>query len=470
MLFDSVVFLFSFLPVVLILYYLVPGRLKEAVLLLASLVFYAWGEPVGVLVLICSVIFNYICGLDIAGKTKNRRRARLSLIINLAVNLGVLGFFKYGRAVLTGLGAVLPVDIPYQGERLPIGMTFYTFQILSYIIEVYRGNVKAQKNIMDFALYVTMFPKLLIGPVVRYPDIEKQLHTRQLSVGKLGEGMMYLVLGLMKKTVLADTIGVVYAKVISLETGQMSVLSAWLGCAAYTFQIYFDFSGYSDMAVGLGKMFGFQFEENFIYPYVSKSVTEFWRRWHISLGTWFRDYVYIPLGGNRVSKGKHVRNIMVVWMLTGLWHGAAWNFVMWGLYYGILLLIEKYALAKILEKLPAVVSHIYCLLLVMVGWVFFFSPTLGGAVDYLKLMAGIGGNGVVDRQGLYILLTNGWMWIMLVVGSTPAVHDFYERFIYSSGLSKTKAIVNCAVYAAMFILCIAYLVTESYNPFLYFRF
>ncbi len=468
MLFDSVVFLFSFLPVVLILYYLVPGRLKEAVLLLASLVFYAWGEPVGVLVLICSVIFNYICGLDIAGKTKNRRRARLSLIINLAVNLGVLGFFKYGRAVLTGLGAVLPVDIPYQGERLPIGMTFYTFQILSYIIEVYRGNVKAQKNIMDFALYVTMFPKLLIGPVVRYPDIEKQLHTRQLSVGKLGEGMMYLVLGLMKKTVLADTIGVVYAKVISLETGQMSVLSAWLGCAAFALQIYYDFSGYSDMAVGLGKMLGFDLPKNFDHPYIAGSTTEFWYRWHTSLRGWFREYVYYPLGGGETDEGRQVRNILAVWLLVGLYHGLSWNYIVWGLYCGILMAAEKLFLWRMLDGLPGFLGHIYSIVLVLIGWGFFFSPGIGEALSYLGVMFGAGASGLVDDQGMYLLVTNLSWFIIMVMGLMPFIHKGFDS-IADQG-DKGWAVVNAAVYALLFAVCFVYLTTGPHGPFLYLAF
>lgn len=469
MLFSSVVFLFTFLPVILILYYLVPRAYKNLVLLIGSLIFYAWGEPVYIFLMVFSILFNYISGLDIARNLKSTK-AKQSLVFNVTVNLLILGFFKYEGFLLGSINAVLPVDIPFRELPLPIGISFYTFQILSYIIDVYRGEVEVQKNLLDFAVYVTMFPQLIAGPIVQYADIDRQLHVRKETIENFGEGVLFFIRGLSKKVLLANTIGMVFDKVFYMDAGKVSVLSAWLGCAAYTFQIYFDFSGYSDMAIGLGKMFGFEFKKNFFYPYVSKSVTEFWRRWHISLGTWFRDYVYIPLGGNRVSKGKHIRNIMVVWMLTGLWHGAAWNFVMWGLYYGVLLLIEKYALAKVLEKLPSAVSHIYCLLLVMVGWVFFFSPTLGSAVDYLKLMVGIGGHGFIDKQGLYILMTNGWMWIMLVIGSTPVVHDFYERFIYSGGLSKMKTAVNSVVYAGMFILCIAYLVTESYNPFLYFRF
>ncbi|MCI8796677.1 MAG: MBOAT family protein [Dorea sp.] len=493
MLFSSIVFLFTFLPIILVLYYLVPRiyvnilssrgiknakeryypavrTYKNIVVLSGSLIFYAWGEPVYLFLMVFSIMFNYISGLDIARNLKNKEKAKRSLIYNVGVNLLILGFFKYEGFLLDSINAVLPVDIPFRELPLPIGISFYTFQILSYIIDVYRGEVEVQKNLIDFAVYVTMFPQLIAGPIVQYADIDRQLHARKETIENFGEGTLFFIRGLSKKVLLANTIGMVFQKVSLMDAEQVSVLSAWLGCAAYTFQIYFDFSGYSDMAVGLGKMLGFEFKKNFFYPYVSTSITEFWRRWHISLSTWFRDYVYIPLGGNRVSKRAHVRNIMVVWMLTGLWHGAAWNFVIWGLYYGILLLIEKYILTDVIEKIPMVVRHIYCLAFVMIGWVFFFSPTLGSAVDYLKLMVGAEGHGFIDKQGLYILMTNGWMWVMLVLGSTPAVHDFYEGFIYSKGQAKMKAAVNCAIYAILFLLCVAYLVTESYNPFLYFRF
>ena len=426
MLFSSIVFLFTFLPVILILYYLVPRRLKNAVLLLCSLVFYAWGEPVYIFLMIFSIIFNYISGLDIARNLKNRRAARGSLIFNLIVNLGILGFFKYEGFLLDSLNRVLPVDIPYRELALPIGISFYTFQILSYIIDVYRQNVKAQKNFMDFALYVTMFPQLIAGPIVRYSDIEKQLHSRQESFRKFGDGAMFFIRGLAKKVLLANTIGMVFTEVTSLDPGKMSVLSAWLGCAAYTFQIYFDFSGYSDMAIGLGKMFGFEFLKNFDYPYISRSITEFWRRWHISLSTWFKEYLYIPLGGNRVSTAKHIRNLLVVWFLTGLWHGAAWNFVAWGLYYGILLIIEKYFLGRFLEKLPGVLRHIYSLLLVMIGWVFFFSPGLGNAFGYLKVMLGAGAHGFIDKEVVYLFFTNAFLCVVLILVYRPLVHRKYE--------------------------------------------
>ena len=468
MLFSSIVFLFTFLPIILILYYIVPRRFKNVVLLLASLVFYAWGEPVYIFLMIFSILFNYISGLDIARKLKNRPAAKRSLVFTVVVNLALLGFFKYEGFLLGSLNAVLPVDIPYRELALPIGISFYTFQILSYIIDVYRGNVKVQRNLMDFALYVTMFPQLIAGPIVKYSDIARQLRARQESWNKFGEGVMFFVRGLAKKVLLANTIGMVYTEVAALPEGQLSVLSAWLGCAAYTFQIYFDFSGYSDMAIGLGKMLGFEFLKNFDYPYIATSITEFWRRWHISLGTWFREYVYIPLGGNRVTVLKHLRNLLVVWFLTGLWHGAAWNFVAWGLYYGILLIIEKYFLGKMLNKLPGVIKHIYSIVLVMIGWVFFFSPSLGSAFGYLKVMFGAGAHGGIDRESLYLLVTNLFLWIVLIVGSTPVVHRSYEKFFCRKG--REHVIADCVVYGVMFLLCIAYLVTETYNPFLYFRF
>ena len=468
MVFSSIVFLFTFLPVVLAVYFLVPRKLKNLVLLLGSLVFYAWGEPVYIFLMIFSIIFNYICGLDIARNLNDPQKAKRSLIFNVAVNLLILGFFKYEGFLLDSINAVLPVDIPYRALSLPIGISFYTFQILSYIIDVYRGEVEVQKNILNFAVYVTMFPQLIAGPIVQYSDIDRQLQEREESWDKFGEGVLYFIRGLSKKALLANAIGLVFDEVFALRTGQISTISAWLGCAAYTFQIYFDFSGYSDMAIGLGKMFGFEFKMNFFYPYTSKSITEFWRRWHISLGTWFREYVYIPLGGNRVTKMKHIRNIMIVWMLTGLWHGAAWNFVAWGLYYGILLLIEKYLLSPFLEKLPAIVRHIYSMILVMVGWVFFFSESLGGAVTYLKLMIGMGGNGFIDREAFYLLKTNMVLWVIVIIASMSVGHKRYVRLIYNEG--KPRIVLNCAVYAVLFLLCVAYLVTESYNPFLYFRF
>ena len=468
MLFSSIVFLFTFLPVVMILYYLLPVRFRNVILLLASLVFYAWGEPVYLFLMLLSILFNYFSGLDIARNLQDKRAAKRSLVFNLIINLAVLGFFKYEGFVLDTLNGILPVHISYHALPLPIGISFYTFQILSYIIDVYRGNVKVQTNLPNFALYVTMFPQLIAGPIVQYADVDEQLASREVSWTKFGEGSMYFIRGLAKKVLLANTSGMIFTEVSGLAKGNIAVMTAWLGAFAYMFQIYFDFSGYSDMAIGLGKMFGFEFNINFNYPYVSKSITEFWRRWHISLSSWFRDYVYIPLGGNRVSKIKHIRNLLIVWFLTGLWHGAAWNFVAWGLYYGVLLIIEKYLLSPVLDRLPDVVRHIYSIVLVVIGWVLFFSSSFGQAADYIRVMFGAGAHGFADRESMYLLTSNLILWLILIFGSTPLVHFRYEHMLRSKKWNTT--IINSVVYAALFIVCIAYLVTETYNPFLYFRF
>lgn len=468
MLFSSIVFLFSFLPAVMILYYLLPVRFRNVILLLASLVFYAWGEPVYLFLMLLSILFNYFSGLDIARNLQDKRAAKRSLVFNLIINLAVLGFFKYEGFVLDTLNGILPVHISYHALPLPIGISFYTFQILSYIIDVYRGNVKVQTNLPNFALYVTMFPQLIAGPIVQYADVDEQLASREVSRTKFGEGSMYFIRGLAKKVLLANTSGMIFTEVSGLAKGNIAVVTAWLGAFAYMFQIYFDFSGYSDMAIGLGKMFGFEFNMNFNYPYVSKSITEFWRRWHISLSSWFRDYVYIPLGGNRVSKIKHIRNLLIVWFLTGLWHGAAWNFVAWGLYYGVILIIEKYLLSPVLDRLPDVVRHIYSIVLVVIGWVLFFSSSFGQAADYIRVMFGAGAHGFADRESMYLLTSNLILWLILIFGSTPLVHFRYEHMLRSKKWNTT--IINSVVYAALFIVCIAYLVTETYNPFLYFRF
>ena len=468
MLFSSIVFLFSFLPAVMILYYLLPVRFRNVILLLASLVFYAWGEPVYLFLMLLSILFNYFSGLDIARNLQDKRAAKRSLVFNLIINLAVLGFFKYEGFVLDTLNGILPVHISYHALPLPIGISFYTFQILSYIIDVYRGNVKVQTNLPNFALYVTMFPQLIAGPIVQYADVDEQLASREISRTKFGEGSMYFIRGLAKKVLLANTSGMIFTEVSGLAKDNIAVMTAWLGAFAYMFQIYFDFSGYSDMAIGLGKMFGFEFNMNFNYPYVSKSITEFWRRWHISLSSWFRDYVYIPLGGNRVSKIKHIRNLLIVWFLTGLWHGAAWNFMAWGLYYGVILIIEKYLLSPVLDRLPDVVRHIYSIVLVVIGWVLFFSSSFGQAADYIRVMFGAGAHGFADRESMYLLTSNLILWLILIFGSTPLVHFRYEHMLRTKKWNTT--IINSVVYAALFIVCIAYLVTETYNPFLYFRF
>ena len=470
MIFSSVFFLFVFLPVTLILYFIVPWKFKNLLLLLVSLIFYAWGEPIYVFLMLFSIIFNYFGGLQIDSlkQSGDTKKLKFSFLFTLIVNLAILGFFKYYGFVLDSLNSILPFDIPYKELALPIGISFYTFQTLSYIIDVYRGTAEVQKNFVSFGTYVTMFPQLIAGPIVRYQDIDKQLRKRTISMYKFGQGMAWFLRGLGKKVLLANNIGMMFDSIHAMGADERSVLTAWLGCLAYTMQIYFDFSGYSDMAIGLGKMFGFEFMLNFNYPYISKSLTEFWRRWHISLGTWFREYVYIPLGGNRVSAAKHIRNIMVVWMLTGLWHGAAWNFVFWGLYHGIVQLIEKKVLNNVLEKLPNFVQILYTFIIVMIGWVMFFCTSLKDLGVYLGNMIGIGGHGFIDSTGLYYLFTNLILIIICFIACGPTAWKKIQKCALKTG--KARQVVATIAYIAIFILSLAYLVNATYNPFLYFRF
>ena len=468
MVFSSLVFLFTFLPITLLLYYLVPRKGKNLVLLLCSLVFYAWGEPIYIFLMIISILFNYFSGLDIARKQGKKKAVRRSLIYAVVVNILILGFFKYYGFIIENLNMILPFEIPYRSLALPIGISFYTFQTLSYLVDLYRGKVEVQTNLISFGTYVTMFPQLIAGPIVRYADIDSQLRNRQETASKFGQGAVFFLIGLAKKVLIANTIGKVYSEVAAMPGTDVSVLTAWMGCLAFTFQIYFDFSGYSDMAVGLGKMFGFEFRKNFDYPYMSRSVTEFWRRWHISLGSWFREYVYIPLGGNRVGAIKNVRNLSAVWFLTGLWHGASWTFVLWGLYYGVILMIEKYVTGRFLEKLPEGVRVIYNMLLVMIGWVLFFSPDIASALSYLGRMFGVSAAGFADRQALYLIKSNWMLILTALIGSTPVMHRLVSVLFYDE--EQPRPGLCAALYGGMFLLSVAYLVAEAYNPFLYFRF
>ncbi len=459
MVFSSLYFLYIFLPVVLILYYALPRTsVRNCILLLASIIFYAWGEPVYVFLMIFSILINYVLGLDIARSGKIRKRVQF--VVAILINLGLLGFFKYYGFVVENINALAGLHLRVRELALPIGISFYTFQILSYIIDVYRGQVAAQKNLIRFALYVTMFPQLIAGPIVRYDDIEQQLTSRNITLARFAKGCERFILGLGKKVLLANNLGQLSDAVFALET--RPALAAWLGLIAYAMQIYFDFSGYSDMAIGLGDMLGFTFLENFRYPYLSKSITEFWRRWHISLGTWFREYVYIPLGGNRVCAVRHILNILIVWTLTGLWHGASWNFVLWGLYYGLLLLLEKYFFAKRLDKIPVFFRHLYTLILVLFGWLLFASTDLSAAGRYFLDLFGRGG--FCDTASLYQLIGNG---ILLLIGGVcccPFVYRFYRK------KTHTMPALTVAATTLLFIVCTAFLVYNSYNPFLYFRF
>lgn len=470
MLFSSMTFLFVFLPVTLAVYYLAPAQMRNLVMLAASLFFYAWGEPVYIILMLLSILMNYYCGLDIDGKRNSPQLARRSLIFAVAANVLVLGFFKYYGLIMETVNGTLPVDIPYRVLPLPIGISFYTFQALSYIVDVYRGEARAQKKFTWFASYICMFPQLIAGPIIRYVDIEEQLRQRSFGIVKFGRGAMFFIRGLAKKVVIANSIGTVYEQVMQLPVGTVSVLTSWVGCLAYAFQIYFDFSGYSDMAVGLGKMFGFEFRRNFHYPYVSKSITEFWRRWHISLSTWFREYVYIPLGGNRCGGQRNMVNLILVWALTGLWHGAEWNFLLWGLYYGVLLILEKHVWGALMDRLPGVIQHIYTFVLVMVGWVFFFSPDLGSALDYIGMMFGMGACALADRQAVFLLTTHWLLFLLCILGSSSIGWTILRAFMESYKKGRTQRIMSCVIYMGIFLVSVAFLVTETFNPFLYFRF
>ncbi len=463
MIFSSLTFLFIFLPITLLLYYLMPGiRLKNAALLLCSLIFYAWGEPVYILLMLYSIFLNYRCGL-LMDKHPNMRRQ--ILVFGIIVNLFLLGFFKYAGFLagsFNGLFGHFGVTVPVRNIALPIGISFYTFQALSYLIDLYREKFPVQKSFVRFALYITMFPQLIAGPIVRYESVAKELKKRTISPAKFGQGALLLIEGLAMKVLLANQVGTM-ADELRAMSDSLSTVSAWLGALAYFFQIYFDFAGYSTMAIGLGLMLGFTFTKNFDHPYMSVSVTEFWRRWHISLGTWFREYVYIPLGGNRVGVFKHIRNILVVWILTGLWHGAAWNFVLWGLYYGILLLLEKFVLLRL--RLPKVIGWIYTTILVLVGWVIFSGETLIQSMAILSAMFG-NGTSFFDKTALYYLSTGGIILLLCAISSTPILGKLRGKLLRTTAGRTLLTLV----YVGLLALAIMFLAVQNYNPFLYFRF
>ena len=450
----------------LAVYYLVPPKARNIVLLLFSLVFYGWGEPVYVFLMIATITVDYICGYIIGRDLDSKpKRAKVTLIVSIVINLALLGVFKYYDFFAGTLNSLLGRGVfPTLGLTLPIGISFYTFQALSYVIDVYRRDARVQKNIAAFGTYVTLFPQLIAGPIVRYADVDDQLRERTHSLTLFASGCRTFICGLAKKILLANAAGAMWNSLSA--AAEPDALGAWLAIVFYTFQIYFDFSGYSDMAIGLGKMFGFSFRENFYYPYVSESITEFWRRWHISLSTWFREYVYIPLGGNRKGVGRTYFNLFCVWLLTGLWHGASWNFVLWGLYYFALLVIEKTFLLRLLERAPKFLRHIYSMAAVIFGWLLFVIEDVSSIGAYLSRM--FGGTGVFATQiTVYELVRNLVFLAILILASTPAPKKLWYK-LYSKG--TPWRIVQSVVCAIAFVLCIAYLVDSSYNPFLYFRF
>lgn len=435
---------------------------------MSSLIFYAWGEPVYIFIMIFSTVFDYVNGLIIERYQNQRIIPKIVLITSIVVNLGILGFFKYYSFAVSNLNSLFNIDIPLLNLPLPVGISFYTFQTLSYTIDVYRGKVPAQKDIITFGTYVTMFPQLVAGPIVKYGDVEKQLSFRKENLETFGEGAEAFILGLSKKVLIANNIGLLWDNVKSTPIADLTVLSAWLGIIAFTFQIYFDFSGYSDMAIGLGKMLGFDLVKNFDYPYISRSVSEFWRRWHISLGSWFREYVYIPLGGNRRGLLNQIRNLLIVWFLTGLWHGANWNFIVWGMYFGFFIILEKIFLGKILQNSSRVFTHIYTMVIVIIGWVFFEFDTLGQSIAFIKTMFGLAGIKTFDHQALYYLYTNLIILVIAGICSTPVIRNIFRRIKVKQ--QRAFYAVLPLIYMFLMFFSTAYLVNESYNPFLYFRF
>ena len=470
MVFSSLIFLFAYLAITLVLYYAVPFKARNAVLFVVSLIFYGWGEPKYIVVMLFSILVAYIFGFFV-GKYRESapKKARAYLIVSILLNLSALLFFKYANffienlALLPGLGGLKPIE----GLKLPVGISFYTFQIMSYTIDVYRGDARVQRRIVPFGAYVTLFPQLIAGPIVRYSDVDEQLTNRKETVDKFASGVQRFCAGLAKKVLLADTVYVLLGHYHDAFAFEQAVLGAWLIVILYTFQIYFDFSGYSDMAIGLGRMLGFEFLENFNYPYISKSITEFWRRWHISLSTWFREYVYIPLGGNRRGKLRQYRNIAVVWLLTGFWHGASWNFLLWGAYFCVLLIVEKLFLYKWLQKAPAVLAHLYTMFFVCISWLIFYFTDLGEGLTCLKAMFGVGVSSFATPTVVYDLLRYLPLLLICVLAATPLPKRLFDalknRFV-------TMRYAQVLLIAGAFLVITAYLVDSTFSPFLYYRF
>ena len=468
MIFSSITFIYFFLPTFFILYFILPKCMRNLLLLLSGFVFYAWGEPVYLLVMIVSILADYLAGLVIY-RNPGRPKVRLwAMISACVVNLGLLAVFKYASLFITTFNGIFGTAIPDPALPLPIGISFFTFQSMSYVLDLYLGNIRVQKSPIKFGAYVVLFPQLVAGPIVRYEDVAEEMEERHLSIPMVGDGVALFVRGLAKKTLLANNIGALWTIIKATPVEELSVLSAWLGILAFTFQIYFDFAGYSDMACGMGLMMGFHFPKNFDLPYLSRSISEFWRRWHMTLGTWFRLYVYIPLGGNRGGVWKTVRNLMIVWMLTGFWHGASWNFLLWGGYFGVLIILERFFLGRYLERWPAVLSTAYTFLLVVIGWVLFEFTALSDVGAYLGAMVGIGGAGLVDASLPYWIRNYGAIFLLCAAIS----FDLPGRI----GRAITRRSPNLFVYLQpavnllLMVVSTAYLVDATYNPFLYFRF
>ncbi len=466
MVFSSLLFLFMYLPIVLLIYYAVPFKYRNLFLFFANLVFYGWGEPIYVTLMLFSTVVDYTCGHFIDKyRTRNRKIAKTFLVLSMCINLGLLGFFKYAGFITDTLNATIPfLNIPSIEVPLPIGISFYTFQTMSYSIDVYRNDAPVQRNIITFGTYVALFPQLIAGPIVRYKDVAYQLDHRKETLSSFTKGVRLFCIGLAKKVLLANQMGLMWDQI--RESGEINGwLGSWLGIIAYAFQIYFDFSGYSDMACGLGNMLGFEFLKNFDYPYISKSITEFWRRWHISLGTWFREYVYIPLGGNRKGVFRQIINLLVVWFLTGFWHGASFNFILWGLFYGVILIIEKFVLKKWLDKAPTFVQYIYSLPLILFGWVIFYFVDFAELGNFIVSMFSFSGP-VIGESALSTVISFLPLVVIAGISSTPLMFKLHGKIKNKT----TKIVIDTVFCLAVLFLCTASLVNQSYNPFLYFRF
>ena len=468
MVFSSVPFLLYFLPFLIIIYYLAPKKYKNLVMLLASMIFFAWGEIRYLVVMMFLTAVDYICGKNIDKNLGNKKKMRMFMLIDVGLNLSSLIFFKYTDFIIGNLNAITGLDIPLTGIPLPLGVSFNTFQSISYIIDVYKRRTTSEKSYYNYLTYTTLFPQVIAGPIVRYITVEEEIADRNIKLSDLSLGIRRFLQGLGKKVLIANNIGYLWTLVQTGEAGEMSVLLYWLGILAFTFQLYFDFSGYSDMAIGLSQIFGIYIEENFNFPYISTSITEFWRRWHITLGSWFRDYVYIPLGGNRCGKIKQIRNIVVVWGLTGLWHGPSWNFVFWGLFFAVILIFEKFVLFKFWEKVFKPIRHLYTMFLVVISWVIFSFEDLGELGDYLSGMFGLNGVDLINSQGIHYLATYAFFFIISIVFSTPIIKNLLSKLENSS--KRPAYYTATAIYLLIFIGSLIYLISSTYNPFLYFKF
>ena len=466
MVFSSLTFLFIYFPLVLIIMYLSPIKLRNLFLFILSLIFYGWGEPIYIVIMLISTIVDYINGYYVNKYRDKRNIAKRFVILSIVFNLSMLGFFKYFDFIVMNLNNLGLDFVQPLGLALPIGISFYSFQTMSYPIDIYRNQAEYQKSIVSFGTYVTMFPQLIAGPIVRYKDIATQLNHRTTTIDKFASGIERFMVGLAKKVILANSIGLIFDQVIALENSETSIILAWLGSIAFCFQIYFDFSGYSDMAIGIGKMLGFEFLENFNYPYIATSITDFWRRWHISLSTFFRDYVYIPLGGNRKGLKRQIINICIVWFLTGLWHGANYNYILWGVYFAIFLIIEKIYLLNILKKTPKFINHIYTLIIVIISFTIFSIEDLPTLINQLKNMLLMNDIPLINDLTLFYIRNNIVLLIVISISSTPLINNIYIKYIKNSKYE----IIKPFIIVIGFIICVAFLVNASYNPFLYFRF